>query len=552
MHLTQLDIWIVVVYAFCIFVLAQLVSREKAGHKKNAQDYFLASRALPWWAIGTSLIAANISAEQIIGMSGSGYAIGLGIASYEWMAALTLLIVGVFFLPVFLKNQIYTMPEFLKRRYGPNIQFVMAIFWLALYVFVNLTSILWLGATAFSTVTGVPQMWSVVILAAFTGAYALYGGLKAIALTDVVQVSMLVLGGLVIVFISLTHVSGDVSALGALHGFQLLLQKVPDNHFHMILHPDNPFYKDLPGLSVIFGGMWVANVSYWGFNQYIIQRGLAAKSIHEAQKGIVLAAFLKLLIPLLVVVPGIAAVLIATKAQMACPDDVTKICNDHAYPVLMTLLPPGLLGIVFAALIAAIIASLGSKVNSIATIFTMDVFKAFKKQASERTLVITGRTTAILALVIAVVVVKPLLGGFDQAFQYIQEFSGFFTPGICVIFLLGLFWKRATELGAIMAAVGSVALSVLYKFAGSLAPLASDPKLAGVLKDMGNVPFMNRMGYIFLICGGLAILASMFQRVKPENVTVDVTHVDYSTKLSFKIASGAIIAILIALYATWW
>ena len=553
MHLTTLDIGLVVLYAVFIFVLAQVVSREKAGHKKDSKDYFLASRALPWWAIGTSLIAANISAEQIIGMSGSGYAIGLGIASYEWMAALTLLIVGVFFLPVFLKNEIYTMPEFLKRRYGPNIQFVMAIFWLALYVFVNLTSILWLGATAFSTVTGVPQMWSVVILAAFTGAYALYGGLKAIALTDVVQVSMLVLGGMVILFISLTHVSGEVSAIGALHGFQLLLQKVPDNHFHMILTPDNPFYKDLPGLSVIFGGMWVANISYWGFNQYIIQRGLAAKSIHEAQKGIVLAAFLKLLIPLLVVVPGIAAVLIATKAQMACPDDVTKICNDHAYPVLMTLLPPGLLGIVFAALIAAIIASLGSKVNSIATIFTMDVYKTFNRQASEKKLVITGRTTAILALVIAVAVVKPLLGGFDQAFQYIQEFSGFFTPGICVIFLLGLFWKRATELGAIMAAVGSVALSVLYKFAGALVPLAAGhPQAAGLLDQMGKVPFMNRMGYIFLICLGLAFVFSMLQRPKPENVTVDVTHVDYSTTKSFKIASGAIIAILIALYATWW
>ena len=452
------------------------------------------------------------------------------------------LIVGVFFLPVFLKNEIYTMPEFLKRRYGPNIQFVMAIFWLALYVFVNLTSILWLGATAFSTVTGLTQMQSIMVLAAFTGAYALYGGLKAIALTDIVQVSMLVLGGLVILFISLTHISGDVSALGALHGFQMLLAKVPNNHFHMILTPDNPFYKDLPGLSVIFGGMWVANLSYWGFNQYIIQRGLAAKNIHEAQKGIVLAAFLKLLIPLLVVVPGIAAIIIAP-----------GIKNDQAYPTLMTLLPPGLLGIVFAALIAAIIASLGSKVNSIATIFTMDVFKTFNKSASEKGLVITGRITAITALVIAVIVAKPLLGGFDQAFQYIQEFSGFFTPGITVIFLLGLFWKRATELGALTAAVGSVALSCLYKFAENLVPLAAGhPQVASLLDQMGKVPFMNRMGYIFLICTGLAILASLLQKPRPENVTVDVTHVDYSTTVSFKIASGAIIAILIALYATWW
>jgi solute:Na+ symporter, SSS family len=534
MHLSTIDIVVVVVYAIFIFVLAQWVSREKAGHQKDSKDYFLASRALPWWAIGTSLIAANISAEQIIGMSGSGYAIGLGIASYEWMAALTLLIVGVFFLPVFLKNEIYTMPEFLNRRYGPNIHFVMSIFWLVLYVFVNLTSILWLGATAVHVVTGLTQEQSLILLAVFAGAYALYGGLKAIALTDVVQVSMLVAGGFVITFIALTKISGDSSFFGAVHGFQQMLAQVPNDHFHMILKPDNPFYKDLPGLSVLIGGMWVANLSYWGFNQYIIQRGLAAKSIKEAQKGIVLAAFLKLLIPLIVVVPGIAAVLIASKTQMACPDDITKICNDQAYPTLMTLLPPGLLGVVFAALVAAIIASMGSKVNSIATIFTIDVFKTFNKNVSEKKLVTVGRITAITGLLIAVLVAKPLLGGFKQAFQFIQEFSGFFTPGITVIFLLGLFWRRATEAGALAAAIGSVALSAFYYFA------------------LPGVPFMNRMGYICLICFGLAVAASLMQKPKPQSVTVDVANVDYSTTTAFKISAGAIVAILIALYATWW
>lgn len=522
MHLSTIDIIVVVAYAIFIFVLAQLVSREKKGHQKDSKDYFLASRSLPWWAIGTSLIAANISAEQIIGMSGSGYAIGLGIASYEWMAAITLLIVGVFFLPVFLKNEIYTMPEFLKRRYGPNIQFVMAIFWLVLYVFVNLTSILWLGATAVHTVTGLTQEQSLVLLAVFAGAYALYGGLKAIALTDVVQVSMLVLGGAVILVIALTRVSGDASISGLFAGFHTLIHRLPD-HFHMILTPDNKFYKDLPGLSVIFGGMWVANLSYWGFNQYIIQRGLAAKSIREAQKGIVLAAFLKLLIPVLVVVPGIAAVILAPGLK-----------NDQAYPTLMTYLPPGLLGIVFAALVAAIIASMGSKVNSIATIFTMDVFKTFNKDASEKKLVLVGRISAATGLIIALIVAKPLIGGFDQAFQFIQEFSGFFTPGITVIFLLGLFWKRATEWGALAAAIGSVALSALYYFA------------------FPDIPFMNRMGYICLICFGLAIAASLLQKPKPEAVTVDVVNVDYSTDKAFKIAAGAIIAIVIALYASWW
>ncbi|MGC9953155.1 MAG: sodium/sugar symporter [Rhizomicrobium sp.] len=532
MHLSPLDITVVAVYAIFILVLAQLVSREKAGHQKDSQDYFLASRALPWWAIGTSLIAANISAEQIIGMSGSGYAIGLGIASYEWMAALTLLIVGKFFLPIFLKNKIYTMPEFLKRRYGHNIQLVMAIFWLVLYVFVNLTSILWLGATAVHTVTGLTLTTSLIVLALFAGNYALYGGLKAVALTDVVQVSMLVLGGLVIVYIALEKIGGGVGVLGLWHGFQILQERLPE-HFHMILKPDNPFYKDLPGLSVILGGMWVANLSYWGFNQYIIQRALAAKSVREAQKGIVLAAFLKLLIPVLVVVPGIAAVILAPNLPRP----------DQAYPTLMTLLPSGLLGLVFVALIAAIIASMGSKINSIATIFTIDVFKTVYKNTSERTLVIVGRLTAITALGIAMVTAQPLLGSFDQAFQYIQEFTGFFTPGIVVIFLLGMFWKRATEAGALTAGVASVALSYIYSNKWPYI-LAFDA--------LGHIPFLNRMGYVFLICLGSAVIVSLMQKPKPQSTTIELTGIDYSTSKSFVIASAAVIAILIALYATWW
>jgi solute:Na+ symporter, SSS family len=549
MHLTFIDITVVVVYAIFIFVLAQVVSREKAGHKKNSQDYFLASRALPWWAIGTSLIAANISAEQIIGMSGSGYAIGLGIASYEWMAALTLLIVGKFFLPIFLKNQIYTMPEFLQRRYGRVIQFVMAILWLILYVFVNLTSILWLGATAVHTVSGLTQEQSLTVLALFAGAYALYGGLKAIALTDVVQVSMLVLGGLVIVYIALERVSGGAGLPGLIDGFHMLMARAPD-HFHMILKPDNPFYKDLPGISVIVGGMWIANLSYWGFNQYIIQRGLAAKSVREAQKGIVLAAFLKLLIPVLVVIPGIAAVMLAPNLPRP----------DQAYPTLMTFLPPGLLGLVFAALIAAIIASMGSKINSIATIFTIDVFKTFRKSTSERTLVIVGRTTAVIALVIAWYVAKPLLGSWDQAFQYIQDFTGFFTPGIVVIFILGMFWSRATQAGALTAAIGSVVLSALCYFSKWPQFPASDAfwhspsmaPVAAVLTRLGDIPFMNRMGYVFLICLVAAVLVSLAGKSRPERSTIDVTGVSYKTSAFFNVASLLVIGILVALYTYFW
>ncbi len=522
MSLRTIDIAVVVAYAIFIFLLAQWVSREKPGHVKDSKDYFLAGKALPWWAIGTSLIAANISAEQIIGMSGSGYALGLGIASYEWMSALTLLIVGKYFLPIFLKNQIYTMPEFLQRRYGTSVRFVMAVFWLGLYVLVNLTAILWLGATAVHVVTGIPIEYALVALGLFAGAYALYGGLKAVALTDIVQVSLLVLGGLMIAYIALNKISGGTGLDGVVSGFQTLKTQLPGK-FHMILKPDNPYYKDLPGLSVLIGGMWIMNLSYWGFNQYIIQRALAAKSTREAQKGIVLASFLKLLMPVLVVLPGIAAGVLAPHLEKP----------DQAYPYLMTLLPPGLLGLVFAALIAAIIASMGSKINSIATIFTIDLYKPFHKGASERYLVVVGRVTAVAALATAMLAAKPLLGSFDQVFQAIQEYTGFVTPGIVVIFMLGMFWSRATTAGAFVATVGSVLLSFAFKI---YAP---------------EIPFMNRVGYVFLLCLAAAIAVSLLQS-KPRSSTIDATDVDYSTSTSFNIAAVAVIAILVALYYTFW
>jgi SSS family solute:Na+ symporter len=520
MKLHALDVAIIAIYAVSIFTLAQWVSREKGAHQKNAQDYFLASRSLPWWAIGTSLIAANISAEQIIGMSGSGYVIGLGIASYEWMAALTLLIVGKYFLPIFLKNDIYTMPEFLERRYSPVVRTVMAVFWLGVYVFINLTAILWLGATAVHTVAGVSVETALIGLGVFAGAYALYGGLKAVALTDIVQVSLLVLGGLIISYIALNRISGGA---GVLAGFHALTLRFPQK-FTMILAPSNPNYKDLPGISVLLGGLWVMNISYWGFNQYIIQRALAAKNIREAQKGIVLAAFLKILMPVIIVLPGIAAAALAP--NLARPDE--------AYPHLMALLPSGILGLVFAALIAAIVASMGSKINSIATIFTMDVYKPLRPNSSQRHLVLIGRLTAALALLIAILMARPLLGSFDQAFQYIQEFTGFFTPGICVIFLLGMFWPRCTVTAALTAAIGSAALSVLFKL---LWP---------------GLPFMDRIGIVFIACLGIAVLLSLLQTRRDPALRVELTGIDYSTSTGFNFGALAIIALLIAIYATWW
>jgi SSS family solute:Na+ symporter len=518
--LPVLDVAIIGIYAVSIFALAQWVSREKGSHQKTAQDYFLASRALPWWAIGTSLIAANISAEQIIGMSGSGYVIGLGIASYEWMAALTLLIVGKFFLPIFLKNDIYTMPEFLERRFSPAVRTVMAIFWLGVYVFVNLTAILWLGATAVHTVSGISVESALIALGVFAGAYALYGGLKAVALTDIVQVSLLVLGGLVISYIALNKISGGA---GVFAGFHELTLRFPEK-FQMILPSSSPNYKDLPGLSVLIGGLWVMNVSYWGFNQYIIQRALAAKSIREAQKGIVLAAFLKLLMPVIIVLPGIAAAALAP--NLGRPDE--------AYPHLMAMLPSGLLGLVFAALIAAIVASMGSKINSIATIFTMDVYKPLRPQTGQRRLVFIGRLTAAVALVIAILMARPLLGSFDQAFQYIQEFTGFFTPGICVIFLLGMFWPGCTTTGALVAAIASAVLSLALKMAWP------------------SLPFMDRVGLVFIACLLIAVVLSLLQPRRDPALRVELQGIDYSTSAGFNIGAVAVIAILIGIYTVWW
>ncbi len=515
-----IDFVILAIYAVAIFGLAQWVSRDKGGHKKDSTDYFLAGKALPWWAIGASLIAANISAEQIIGMSGSGYALGLAIASYEWMAALTLLIVGKFFLPIFLKNNISTMPQFLEQRYGRSVRTLMALFWLGLYIFVNLTSILWLGSIAVHTVTGIDQMTALIIIGVFALAYQLWGGLKAVALTDIVQVALLITGGLIIVFLSLNKI-GD--GHGLLAGFQRIQAQFPE-HFHMILDKASPHYKELPGLSVLFGGLWVMNVSYWGFNQYIIQRALGAKSLAEAQKGIAFAAYLKLLMPLIVVVPGLAALILAP--NLAKP--------DQAYPEMMKLLPPGLLGLVFAALVAAIVASLAAKINSIATIFTLDVYAKQKKGASEQHLVLVGRITAVVAVIIGIASAGPLLGGADQVFQRIQEYTGFFTPGIVVIFMLGLFWKRATTASALVATAGSVALSLALKF------------------GMPDLPFMNRVGLVFVLALVAAVIVSLVAPQKKEVNVVSLEGVSYKTTTAFNIAGLGVILILIALYAAWW
>lgn len=524
MSLATIDLVILGVYAVFIFALAQWVSRDKSGEKKTSTDYFLASKNLPWWAIGASLIAANISAEQIIGMSGSGYVIGLGIAAYEWMAALTLLIVGKYFLPIFLRNDIVTMPQFLQQRYGPTIRNVMAVFWLLLYVFVNVTSILWLGSIAVNTVTGLDQMYAIVAIGVFALAYQLWGGLKAVALTDIVQVALLVSGGLIIGYIALGQIGGDAGALG---GFTTLLTDFPEK-FDMILSPDNPNFKELPGIAVLLGGLWVMNISYWGFNQYIIQRALAAKSLGEAQKGIAFAAYLKLLMPVIVVLPGMAALVLAP--NLTAP--------DQAYPTMMNLLPAGLKGLVFAALIAAIVASLASKINSISTIFTLDLYAKANKGATDQHLVLVGRIAAFAAMAIGILVARPLLGGFSQAFQFIQDFTGFFTPSIVVIFILGLFWKRASEAGALTAAIGGVALSGFMWWLDR--------------EGIFTLPFMNRVGVVFVVALVAAIAVSLFSPPKEGTMQIRLDGVSYKTSLGFNVAGAGVIAFLIAVYAIWW
>ena len=518
--LSTIDLTIVAVYAVGLFALAQWVSREPTGQEKSAQDYFLAGKALPWWAIGASLIAANISAEQIIGMSGSGYAIGLAIASYEWMAAFTLLLVGKFLLPIFLKTGIYTMPQFLAQRYDDRVKTVMALFWLGVYTLVNLTSILWLGALAINTVAGVDLTMGLVALGVFAVAYSLYGGLRAVALTDIIQVILLVMGGLMISWILLDQIGNGTGVLG---GFNALTEQAPDK-FHMILQEGHPHYMSLPGLSVLIGGMWVMNISYWGFNQYIIQRALAAKSVDEAQKGIAFAAFLKLLMPVIVVLPGIAMFVLAP--DLSAP--------DKAYPSAMNLLPVGIKGLVFAALLAAIVSSLASMCNSISTIFTVDVAPSLGMESDGGVRSVTlGRIVAIVAMGIAMVAAKPLLGNFEQAFQYIQEFTGFFTPGIVAIFMLGLFWARTTATAALIAAIASAALSLYFKLAW--------PEL----------PFMDRVGLVFLLCVAIGVMWSL-ARPQSQAGFVDPAGVSFSTTQGFNVSAVLVTLILVFFYTVWW
>lgn len=518
----------------------------------DSKDFFLAEGSLTWWAIGASLIASNISAEQFIGMSGSGFAMGLAIASYEWMAAATLVIVAIFFLPIYLKNKIYTMPQFLAQRYSPLVATIMAVFWLLVYIFVNLTSILYLGALAVNTISGLGFTACVIGLAVFA-IFITLGGMKVIGYTDVIQVLVLIMGGLATTYLALDLVGEKISGGDVWQALRFIRGDAAD-HFHMILDKGQMMipngqggtmdaYQILPGMAVLIGAMWIANLNYWGCNQYITQRALGA-DLPTARKGLLFASVLKLLMPVIVVLPGIAAYVLYKNGffqqemlvTVTGEDGVAKevLRSDKAYPVLLNLLPIGLRGLSFAALTAAIVASLAGKANSISTIFVLDLYKKyFKKDATEQHLVSVGKLAIIGAMVIAIIV-APQLSRFDQAFQFIQDFTGLISPGVVAIFLLGLFWKRANGLAALVAALATLPLGL------------------GFNEWMPEIPFLHRMGYVFLILVAVMVIISLLKPRKEGEGQVEVDAGMFKISGGFAAGVLLVMGVLTALYIVFW
>ena len=555
-RLTLLDYSVFCIYFIIVSVYGYWIYNRKKKAHLDSKDFFLAEGSLTWWAIGASLIASNISAEQMIGMSGNGFKMGLAIAAYEWMAAATLIVVAVFFLPIYLQNKIYTMPQFLRQRYNNTVSMIMAIFWLSLYVVVNLTSILFLGALAVSTISGLDFTICMIFLAGFAIIITL-GGMKVIGYTDVIQVFFLVLGGLATTYLALNLVAEHFNTVGAMKGLGFLMTEAND-HFHMIFDQSNPNYISLPGLTALIGAMWVVNLNYWGCNQYITQRALGA-DLSTARTGLLFAAFLKLLMPVIVVLPGIAA-FVLWKNGMFQQDMVAggEINPDRAYPVLLNLLPTGLKGLSFAALTAAVVASLAGKANSISTIFTLDIYKNFiNKEASEKTLVWTGRVAVVVAMILAIVI-APFLG-IDKkgGFEFIQEYTGFVSPGIFAMFIMGFFWKRTTTTAAMFAIIGGFILSVIFKFIPGHADLSFmlDSGFAALNPASGviEIPFLDRMGLVFVICVVVMITISLLTpaRLQPK----DTLHVDISmfrTSRGFAIGAFLVVVILAVLYTSFW
>jgi SSS family solute:Na+ symporter len=548
--------WIVFCVYFIIVASYGLwVYRRKRNADATSKDYFLAEGSLTWWAIGASLIASNISAEQMIGMSGSGFKMGLAISTYEWMAAATLMIVAIFFIPVYLKNKIFTMPQFLSQRYNGTVAMIMAIFWLLLYIVVNLTSILYLGALALHAISDINFQACIWFLAIFAIIITL-GGMKVIGYTDVIQVFFLILGGLVTTYIAVNLVATHFGQQGTFAGLKLMYSQAND-HFHMILKKDNNSYMDLPGLTVLIGGMWIVNLNYWGCNQYITQRALGA-NLKTARGGLLFAACLKLLMPVIVVLPGIAAyVLYKQNLFQEAMMQGGELNPDRSYPVLLNLLPVGLKGLSFAALTAAIVASLAGKANSIATIFTLDIYKkAIKPLAVDKDLVVVGKIAVVVAMILGIVI-SPYLG-IDKkgGFQYIQEYTGFVSPGIFAMFLLGFFWKRTTSSAAVFSAVGGFILSVVFKFLPNMVNLAFlAPSGFSKKSDLGvyEIPFLDRMGFVFLICVLGMVIISWIENARGDKANgLEIDASMFKTSRAFTAGALIIGGILVALYSIFW
>lgn len=567
--ISTLDILIFVIYFVLVAGYGYWVyNKKKKATVSASHDYFLAEGSLTWWAIGASLIASNISAEQFIGMSGNGYFVGIAVAAYEWIAALALIIIAVWFMPVYLKNKIYTMPQFLKTRYNETVSLIMAIFWLLLYVFVNLTSILYLGAIAISGLIGPEYLHIVMVGLAVFSLIITLGGMKVIGYTDVIQVAVLIIGGFATIYFALTIVS-EKFGLGsdALAGFKTLMQQAPD-HFHMILQKptaassqeDVNKYLILPGIAMYFAGQWIVNLNYWGCNQYITQRALGA-DLQTARKGILFAGFLKLLMPIIVMLPGIAAYVLHQNGHLS---DLRGM--DDAYSAILGFLPSGLKGLAIAALTAAIVASLAGKLNSIATIYTLDIhMKYFAKpkkeltgEKSESSMVWIGKLAALVSIVLAVGFEwQDLLGiGGKGGFTFIQEYTGFISPGVFAMFILGMFWKRTTGTAAVVGLITGLLLSVFFKLwavqiFGNETFLYTAYKTIEDGKEVFRIPFLINMGWAFFFTMAIMIGISLGgPKVNPKAFELDSEM--FKLKPSIIIMIVATIFILAAIYIKFW
>ena len=562
--LSGLDSLIFVIYFILVAGYGYWVYQKKKKASVTAShDYFLAEGSLTWWAIGASLIASNISAEQFIGMSGNGYFVGVAVAAYEWIAALALIIIAVWFMPVYLKNKIYTMPQFLKTRYNETVALIMAIFWLLLYVFVNLTSILYLGAIAISGLIGPEYLHIVMIGLAVFALVITLGGMKVIGYTDVIQVAVLIIGGLATIYFALTIVS-EKFGLGrdAVAGFKTLMAQAPD-HFHMILQKptaassqeDVNKYLILPGIAMYFAGQWIVNLNYWGCNQYITQRALGA-DLQTARKGILFAGFLKLMMPIIVMLPGIAAYVLHQNGHLQNLRGM-----DDAYSAILGFLPSGLKGLAIAALTAAIVASLAGKLNSIATIFTLDIYmKYFKKkeassEGSEKNMVWIGKLAALVCIILAVAFEwKDLLGiGGEGGFTFIQKYTGFISPGVFAMFILGMFWKRTTGAAAVAGLLTGFLLAIFFNsFAIGL--LGHENILYTAFKNKDGVyeiPFLINMGWAFFFTMVVMIGISLAgPKINPKAFMLDKEM--FKLKPSIIAMIVATLIILSALYVKFW